>query len=226
MKSISKITALIAVFCIIIASMSGCRDEKELEANLAVVIDGCESAISLPSGEIMVYETFKPEANRDDKILESVTETYAKFIQENGLEYDYTGSKKIVSTETVDLLEATQSGGELIVTKNGVVVSNDEAPDIFKYFKIDYTVTDVENIEIIQSSSENMMLYAVTMTDTYADKFDSESDGVKTNCKKVVYNYYLDYSGTVRNVLINYTLELEYNGETQTAEHFVQATIE
>ncbi len=226
MKSISKIAVLFAACCVLITAMYGCRDEKELEENLGVISDGCNAAISLTSGEIMVYETFKPEANRDNKILESVTETYAKFVQEDGLEYDYTGSKKYVSTETVDLLEATQTGGELIVTKNGVVVSNDEAPDIFEYFRIDYTVADIENIDIIETTGDNMILYAVTMKSSYADKFDGEADGVVTDCKKVVYNYYFDYTGTVHNVLINYDLELEYNGETQSAEHFIQATID
>ena len=226
MKSISKIAALMAACCVVLTAMYGCRDEKELLERLGVIVDGCNAAISLTSGEIMVYETFKPEANRDDKILESVTETYAKFIQEDSLEYDYTGSKKYVSTEKVDLLEATQSGGELIVTRNGVVVSNDEAPDIFEYFRIDYTVADIENIDIIETTGESVMLYAVTMTGSYADRFDGEADGVVTDCKKVIYNYYFDYTGTVRDVMINYELELEYNGETQSAEHFVQATIE
>ena len=226
MKSISKIAALIAACCVVLTAMYGCRDEKELLERLGVITDGCNAAISLTSGEIMVYETFKPEANRDDKILESVTETYAKFIQEGSLEYDYTGSKKYVSTEKVDLLEATQSGGELIVTRNGVVVSNDEALDIFEYFRIDYTVADIENIDIIETTGESVMLYAVTMSDSYADKFDGEADGVATDCNKVIYNYYFDYTGTVRDVMINYELELEYNGETQSAEHFVQATIE
>ncbi|MCI8388668.1 MAG: hypothetical protein HFE63_09410 [Clostridiales bacterium] len=226
MKSIRKIAAIFAAMLIITAMFSGCRNEKELLGYFDIVKRGCDSAIALDSGEIMVYEAFKPEIDIESKqLFTKVTETYIKFIQNSGLEYDFTASEKLVSTdEVVGLYEATQENGSLIVSRNGEKVSNDEAPDIFKYFKIDYTIADIENIEVL-SASNGVTLYAVTMTDSYVRGFDSEADGQKFDCDKVVYNYYIDSEGVTRSVLSEYTYTFTADSASQTVVHFEQASL-
>lgn len=224
MKTILKIAALCATICLIPAMLFGCRNEKKLTENFAVPKLGSENAQALSSGEIMVYENYKPEKEVTDRVMASVTETYIKFVQGSELSYDFTESRKTVSTNEIDLLEATQEGGDLTVARNGVVVSDDEAPDIFSYFKINYDVSDIENIDITDTG-EGTVLYAVTMTSKYADKFDSEADGVKIDCTKVLYNYYIDASNVTHNVLSEFTSTVTCDGNSQQVVRFIQATI-
>lgn len=226
MKSIRKIAAIFAAMLIITAMFTGCRNEKELLGYFDIIKNGCDKAIALESGEIMVYEAFKPELDIESKQLYTkVTETYIKFVQGDELEYDYNESGKIVATnEVVDRLEATQENGKLVVSKNGEKVSSDEAPDIFRYFKFDYTVADIENIEVLDAGN-GVTLYAVTMTDSYARGFDSDTDGQKFDCDKVVYNYYIDSDGVARGVLSEYTYTYTADSKSQTIVHFEQVSI-
>ena len=225
MKNIRKITALFSALFIITALLSGCRNEKKLSEDFEIPKNGCESAIKLPSGEIMVYETLKTEKNIEGKVCSSVTETYIKFVQGDELEYDFTESEKITSTGEVNMFEATRERGKLTVTRNGEKLPDTDEPDIFGYFRIDYEIADVDRIEVL-STGDGQTLYTVTMTGAYADRFDSSENGVDIVCDKVLYNYYVDSTGVTRNVLSEFTSTLTCDGESQTIVRFVQATIE
>jgi len=73
------------------------------------------------------------------------------------------------------------------------------APDIFDRFRITFTAADVEKIDVI--SAESVTLYAVTMTDAYADSYDVSADGATYDCTRMVYNYYFDAKGNMTQVI-------------------------
>lgn len=224
MKNIRKIAALATVFALVTVMMIGCRNEKKLAEKFEIPKLGSEKAAALESGEIMVYETFKTENDIEERLYSTITETYIKFINQGELLFDFTESKKTVETDNIDQLEATNDTDGIIVSRNGIVVSSDEAPDIFSYIKIDYDISDVENI-VVADTGNGTTLYAVTMTGAHADKFDYTEDGLESDCTKVVHNYYVDTAGVTRNILSEYTNTVRYNGESQTTVRFIQTTI-
>lgn len=223
MEKIRKFAALTLALCTASALLLGCRNEKELSGYMDTVKLGNENAVVLESGEIMVYETFKTERDIADKLNSSVTETYIKFIQDGELSYDFTESEKVLSTDTLSMFEATKENGKTVVTRDGKAAAESEAPDIFGYFDISYDIADVRDISSFEASDRTV--YAVTMNDAYAARFDSEVDGVKSSCKRVAYNYYIDSAGVTRSQLSEYTFEVVYGDDRQTVTRFIQATV-
>ncbi|MBQ8509238.1 MAG: hypothetical protein IJ493_04950 [Clostridia bacterium] len=218
-----KIAALTAALCLASSLLCGCRSEKQLTEDFEVPKQGCENAIALESGEIMIYASVKAEKDVPVYATNSSTETYIKFVQGEALEYDLTANTTITSTGETSTFEATQEMGELVQLQDGVVISAEE-PDIFEGFRINYTTADIESIEVV-STGDGLTLYAVTMTGAYADTFDLEADGVKSDCTKVLYNYYVDASGVTRTVLSEFTRTVTSDGESQSVTEFTQTKI-
>lgn len=223
MKMKSKIAALGLALCLIPATLFGCRSEAKIAENLEAAKAGVEKARSLASGEILVYATFKTEKEAGENLRSSVTESYAKFIRGDELEYDFTETETFASSGETKSFDANHEGGKTIVTRDGVVVDESEAPDIFEAFVVDYTVADVDSVEAI--NGDGQILYTFTMTKDYASKFDSDSDGVAKKCKSVKYNYYVDADGVVRTLVSEFTYDATFDGATQTVVSFCQTAI-
>lgn len=218
-----KIAALAMALFLIPTSLYGCRSEAKIAENLETVKSGVEKARALESGEIMVYSTFKTEKEVDEKLRSSVTESYTKFINGDELEYDFTETEKFASSGDVVSFEANCEGGKTVVTRDGVVVDESEAPDIFGAFVIDYAVADVASVESIAATDQT--LYTFTMNSSYASKFDSTEDGVEYKCKSVKFNYYIDTTGLVRTLVSEFTYDTTVDGSTQTVVSFCQTAI-
>ncbi len=223
MKILSKAAALALTLCLTSAALLGCRSEAKLAEDLEVARSGIEKATSLESGEIMVYATFKTEKEVGEKLRSSVTESYTKFVRGESLEYDFTRTEKFPYSDITEFFDASCEGGKTIVTRDGVVVDESEAPDIFEAFNIDYTVEGVEDIVVIELDAQT--LYTVTMKPEYAAKFSSNSDGIDSVCKQVKYNYYIDPEGVVRTVVSEFTSEVTCDGVEQTVVSFCQTAI-
>lgn len=221
LKTAKRIAALALTLCLTSAALLGCRNETKLAEDLSVAKSGLEKASALESGEIMVYETLKTDHDVQDKLQSSVKETYIKFLRGGELEYDFTETEKIAATGEMKTYEATSEKGETIVTRDGVVVDKSEAPDIFSYFAMDYDVSEVDSIEVINAGEQT--LYTVTMKSDYDVGFSR--DGIDYKCEKALYNYYIDSDGVVRTVLSEFTFEADCNGDVQTVVNFRQAAI-
>ena len=85
-----KTAVLLGLVCVAAALFCGCRNDKRISEGYGAVTAGCESASARESGEIMIYETIKPEKEIGDKVLLKTTETYIKYVKTDALEYDFT----------------------------------------------------------------------------------------------------------------------------------------
>ena len=225
MIKIRKIAALLSAVCAVTVLTCGCRNEKKISGEYDTVKSGCEALTSLASGEIMIYETYKPEKEIEGKVLLKTTETYVKFVNNGALEYDYTKNEKSLTSGDVSLLEATRAEGSLVVSRDGVVVDESEEPDIFANFNVGYSVSDIENVEVVEGSSGSKVRI-LNMTSAYAGSFDKTVDDVRYECKKIAYNYYFDADGSITNIVSEYTYHVTYGDESQTLIHFTQSKIE
>lgn len=222
MKRSLKITATVLSLCALSAGLLGCRNENEMNEQIDTVKSAIENTRLLTSGEIMVYSTFKVQ-KETDLLQNSVTESYTKFINDGELQYDFTETTKITSTDDLYSFDANCDGGMTVVSRDGIVVDESEAPDIFAAFNIDYTVSDVESIETFDLTEQ--ILYTMTMNEDYAAKSDYTEDDVEYDCTKVLYNYYVDLSGKVATLLSEHTYTATENGESQTVVVFSQTAV-
>ena len=225
MIKIRKIAALLSAVCAVTVLACGCRNDKKIADEYDTIKSGCEAITSLASGEIMIYETYKPEKEIEGKILLKTAETYVKFVNNGTLEYDYTTNEKSLTSGDVTLFEATRADGSLVVSRDGVVVDESEEPDIFENFKVSYAASDVEDVEVVEGSS-GTKVRILNMTSSFADSFDKTVDGVQYECKKIAYNYYFDADGSITNIVSEYTYHVTCGDESQTLIHFAQSKIE
>lgn len=223
MKRFWKIAALALTLSAVTAGLLGCRSESKMTEQINAVKSGMEKTRALESGEIMVYATFKTEHDIDDRLQTSVTESYAKFLNGDTLEYDFTETRKFTSGADMKTYEATVENGTTVVKRDGESLDASEAPDIFEAFAVDYVAADVDKIEVIDGGEQT--LYTVTMKSDYSAKANYSNDGIDYSCKGVRFNYYLDAAGIVRKVLSEYTYEVTCDGDTQTVVSFSQTTI-
>ena len=220
-----KTAVLLGLVCVAAALFCGCRNDKRISEGYGAVTAGCESASARESGEIMIYETIKPEKEIGDKVLLKTTETYIKYVKTDALEYDFTESTKSLTSGDVDLFEATRENGSLTISRNGKAVDASEEPDIFANLKVDYAESDIDSVDKIEAN-DGVTVWAVKMNDAYAAKFDKTEDGMTYGCEKVAYNYYLGTDGMASTVVCEYTYKLTADGESQTLVHFIQTTVE
>ena len=83
-----KTAVLLGLVCVAAALFCGCRNDKRISEGYGAVTAGCESASARESGEIMIYETIKPEKEIGDKVLLKTTETYIKYVKTDAIAYD------------------------------------------------------------------------------------------------------------------------------------------
>ncbi len=218
-----KFAAQLLALCLASTALVGCRNEGKLTEQLDTVKAAVEGAVALTSGEIMVYATQKTELDYPGVLETEIAETYVKFINDGELQYDFTESTKTVSSGEVRYYEATSEQGMTVVTRDGVVQPETDAPDIFAYFKADFDVTAVEDISLIEATDRT--IYAIEMTDAFEDTLDTEINGAKFTCERMVYNYHILADGTLASCLAESSFSVEYGGKTQTVTGFTQATI-
>ncbi len=228
MNRITKIAALTTALCLAATMTVGCRNEKQISNDLAVAIGGSELLLALESGEIMLYESVKLDTDVEGHAVNSVTESYVKYAMNgDALEYDLGATVTRVVGGAITSYDARFENGTFTQTLNHKPVSTDEMPepDLFERFRIDFTAADVENIDTAQV--QGATLYIVTMGADYVDGFDTETDGVKYDCTEMVYNYYVDGAGVLRQVLSEQTATLTTtDGNSQQVVKFSQAISE
>ena len=229
MKTTLRIAAAVAALAMTAAMTAGCRNEKQITENLAAALAGSELLLAQESGEIMIYESVKLDRDVEGHAVNSVTESYVKFVVADGeLEYDLGATVTRVVGGAVTTYDATCENGKFSQFLNLAPVPESEMarPDLFDRFRITFTAADVEKVETADAGG-GVTFYSMTMTDAYADSFDTETDGVKYDCERVVYNYYLDAAGILRQVLGEQTATLtDTAGESQEVVKFTQAIFE
>lgn len=223
MKNIKKTVALAMTLCLTSAALIGCRSEAKLSEKLDILKSGMEKTISLESGEIMVYATFKTEQEIEKTLQSSVKESYTKFAcTDSVLEYDLTQTEKFPYSDVTEYFDVNCEGGRTVVTLDGIVVDS-EAPDIFEAFRLDYTVEEIDKIETIELDGQT--LYTVTMKEAYAKKLSLDIDGTESVGTQVKFNYYIDSDGIIRTVVSEHTYEVVCGEVEQTVVSFCQTAI-
>jgi len=229
MKSTLRIAAAVAALAMTAAMTAGCRNEKQIEESLAAALAGSELLLTQESGEIMIYESVKLDRDVEGHAVNSVTESYTKFaVTGDELEYDLGATVTRVVGGAITSYDACYENGkfEQFLNLEPIPESEMARPDIFDRFRIGFTAADVEKVEAAELEG-GVTFYAMTMKNAYADSFDTETDGVKYDCKRVVYNFYLNADGILGQVLGEQKATLtDAEGKSQDVVKFTQATYE
>ena len=228
MKTTLRIAAAVAALAMTAAMTAGCRNEKQISESLAAAVAGSELLLAKESGEIMIWESVKLDRDVEGHAVNSVTESYVKYVG-NGdtLEYDLGATVTRVVGGEKTTYDACQENGAFSQFLDYAPIPESEMarPDIFDRFRIDFTSADVEKVEKA-SADKGVTFYSMTMTKAYADSFDTAADGVKYDCERVVYNFYIDAAGVLTQVLGEQTAKLTDPEGTQTVVKFSQAIYE
>ena len=228
MNKFCRIAALGVAVLLSASMLFGCRDEKDIADKFAIINESCDRALSLESGEILIYDTVKLDKDVEGVAQNGTTETYIVF--ENAPEDPHFGLER---TEILDARD-TASKYELIKNDKAVIEFIDgvgkelaidtEMPDIFEIFRINFDVSDIEDVTVTLLD-KGIRAYALTMSDEYANKYDFNEEGISSDCTDVVICYYISSVKDFGNVTFEITSKLTADGETQTVTRFIDAKI-
>ncbi len=226
MKRFLKILSIAAALIICVAAFAGCRNSKDISEKLDLIFEVCVSEISDESGEILIYRNVSVEKDIEDVLAGVTEETFVQFRNNTGAP-DFNLTRTSASSDSDETLEYefAKEGEFMVELFNGSGDIATEAPDIFEEFKIRFSASDVEKIEVSQQA-KGFKEYKITMKAAYADGFDTEEDGLLKDCTGVVYCYYIDNYKNLSNILRQFNYKATYEGETQKVVEIIDAKID
>ncbi len=223
MNKILKTASLSLCLILILSVFSSCRNEKEITKYYDLIKTSCELSIPEEDGEVMVVDSVTPEADVEGVVVGQSSEIYVKFFAAaDGYNFDYSKSTEVVSTGErtfYDLMKNDEAMLE-VINGQGSIVEDVEIPDFFKWFKIDFSVDDIKNIEV-ETQLKGVKAYKVEMNSNYADKFDTDI----SECNSVCFTYSIDPSGSLTNVRWDIKSTLTTDAGEQTVLYTADAKI-
>ena len=226
MNRFFRIVSLGAALCVGAALLVGCRDEKDISEKLELISEGCSKAISDESGEILVYKTVRFQNDVEGVLDSSIEETYVRFANNAGApDFELTRDTTMSVSGDVSSYQFLKEGETMIELFNGSGGYATEAPDIFEEFYVDFEAADIESVKVTVKE-KGFKEYRLMMTSSYANSFDTESDGLTKDCTSVIYCYYIDNYTNLSNILREFVYTVTYDGEAQRLVEFIDAKID
>lgn len=226
MNRFLKMLSLALVLLIGVALFAGCRNEKDISEKLDLIFEACDKAIGDESGEILIHKTVKLNTDIEDILESSTEETFVQFRNNSGEpDFNLTRDYSATNSDSVSNYEFAKEGEVMIELFDGSGDYATEAPDIFEEFRVKFTASDVESIEIT-TQEKGFKEYKLYMKSSYANGFDSEADGLTKDCISVAYCYYVDNYKNLSNILREYVYTVTYEGESQELVEFIDAKID
>ncbi|MBQ8249710.1 MAG: hypothetical protein IJY93_07530 [Clostridia bacterium] len=225
MNRFAKCAALGLALVLSSTAIFGCQSKAEVSEKLEYVTGISNKALNISEGEILVNEKVTVE-----KVIEGIAqnkdiETYIVFT--NGPEapdFELQKNETLADTGEYSVYTFVKSGETMIELFDGVGDVAVEAPDIYEALRVDFSADEISKLEVTKAEKLNDC-YKMTMVSEYADKYDTETDGVTYDCTSLVICYYIDSVErlTKRTCEITYTLTV--NGESQTVTRFIESKI-
>lgn len=226
MNKTVRIASFGAAVCLAAASLFACGNKTLITDTYTIIKESTDKALSIESGEILIYEISTADKNIEGHSLNGSTETYIRFTGTEDPDFDLTATiddTLIGETTTYELVKDGETVIEL-VDGNGSFAPDADIPDIFETFRLDFTVSDIKNVEVTPTE-KGIQLYKLTMSKDYANKFDTEADGVATDCTDVVLAYYIDAVKNLQKLVCEYTLTVTVDGTAVNVVKAVDAQI-
>lgn len=222
MNRIFKIAALGAAVCVLSASLFSCGGDAQNDEYFAAVKNGSELATALDAGEILVHESITASEDIEGGYANGTSETHIRFTGEN-FELKSTLSSGENDSSTYELIK---DGDTVIELKNGEgeLVTDVELPDVFATFRVDFTAEDIEDVAV-ETELKGVKSYKLRMTKSYVNGFDSDTEGVVTDCTDVVYTYYITPRGELEKVVSEKSLTVTVGDKAQSVVKVVDSAI-
>ncbi len=226
MNRFAKCAALGLALILSSTAIFGCQSKVDYTEKLEFLTEVSDKALNIAEGEILIVETRAVEKEIEGVAQDVKIETSVLFWGgPDNPDFELKRTESYSTTGVYNKYTFVKSNDQMLELFNGVGTNEvTEAPDIFEAFEIDFGTDEISELEVIDVEKLNDC-YALTMTDDYVNKFDTEVDGAKFDCTSVVISYYIDSLDrlTKRTCEITYTLTV--NGESQTVTTFIESQI-
>ena len=221
-----KIAALVTALCLVSASLFGCNGNAEKAEYFELIKTSSEAAVALESGEILVHESITADVEIEGVNNSGNSETFIYFTNGEVPDFELRATTSIGVDGAAKQYELIKDGDTVLELVDGVgdFVSEKELPDIFANFRVDFELNDIKTV-VVESELKGVKVYKLSMTKAYADEFDSEVDGVNTDCTDIAYSYYIDSRGTLQKVVCETASTVTVGGQSQSLVSVVDSAI-
>ncbi len=221
-----RIAALGAAVCLVASSFFACGSKALITDTYTIIKDSTDKALSIESGEILIYEMNTAEKDIEGHPLNVSTETYIRFTGTENPDFDLNATTDVTATGECTTYELVKDGDTVLelIDGSGSFAPDAEIPDIFEMFRLDFSEEDIKSVELTPTE-KGIQLYKLTMSKQYADKFDTEADGVTTDCTEVVLAYYIDAVKNLQKLVCEYTSTVTVDGTSVQVVKAVDAQI-
>ncbi len=226
MKKNVRIAALGISLLLAASAAFACGDNGQTAEAYTIIKESTDKALSIESGEILIYEMNTADKDFEGHILNKSSETYIRYTGTEEPDFDLNATITAIATGETDTYELIKDGENVLELTNGEGAFIEDAvlPDIFEIFRLGYDVKDIKSVEVVWQE-KGVQLYSLTMNSQYANKFDATEDGVTTDCTGVVLSYYINSVKELQKVVCEYTSTVTVNGETVNVVKAIDAQI-
>ena len=226
MSKTVRIAALGATVLLAVSAFLACGGNAQITDSYKIIKESTEKALENESGEILVYEMNTAAKDIEGYSLNTSSETYIRYTGTESPDFDLNATRTDIASGETEAYELIKDGDNVLELLNGQgeFVEDAELPDIFELFRVEYDTSDIKSVEI-KYMEKGVQLYALTMSGKYADKFDTEADGVVTDCTGVVLSYYINSVKELQKVVCEYTSTVTVNGESAEVVKAIDAQI-
>ncbi len=225
MNRIVKLAVLSTAVCALSGMLFACGNDAEINQYYEIVKLGSESAVALDVSEILVHESVTADKDIEGCYLNGTSETYIHFIGDDASDFELNSISSFGEGDAVTY-ELIKNDDMILELYNGSGNLVDDAviPDFFENFRLGFTAQDIKRIDV-GVELKGVKSYKFTMSKAYINSFDSEADGVATDCTDVSYTYYIDPYGVLEKVVSETALTVTYGDKTQNVVRVIDSAI-
>ncbi len=226
MSKTVRIAALGASLLLAASALFSCGNNGQIADSYEIIKESTDKALAIESGEILVYEMNTAAKDIEGYSLNSSSETYIRYTGTESPDFDLNATKTDIASGETEAYELIKDGDSVLELFNGQgeFVEDAEIPDIFELFRVEFGTSDIKSVEVVRME-KGVQLYSLTMSEKYANKFDTEADGVVTDCTGVVLSYYINSVKELQKVVCEYTSTVTVNGESAEVVKAIDAQI-
>jgi len=223
MKKIIRLTALSLALSVVGGGFCGCG-KNDFSTQYDIIAACSNKALEAVRGKLEINENITAEKDIEGVLETGSSYTLITYTRGDELSYEL---KKYEDTESDQSYELFTTDMGVFMTLDGSTAQpyDGEQPKILEYITVDFSIDEVENIEIT-SGKEGTKLYNVTTTGAFADKHDTKLNGGDYDCNLVTYVYQIDSLSRLKSVSVEYKADYTYNGETQETTRTVKTHFE
>ncbi len=226
MKKNVRIAALGISLLLAASAAFACGDNGQTAEAYTIIKESTDKALSIESGEILIYEMNTADKDFEGYALNKSSETYIRFTGTEDPDFNLSATITAVDAGQADTYELIKDGENVLELTNGEGAFIEDAvlPDIFELFRLEYDVKDIKSVEVVWLE-KGIQLYSLTMNSQYANKFDITEDDMTTDCTDVVLSYYINSVKELQKVVCEYTSTVTVNGESVKVVKAIDAQI-